>query len=51
VITLPIAERVDSSASGNLWVYLSSAVRADACRIRACMVLMSALPAINTDAK
>jgi len=49
-MTAPIAERVDSSASGHKWLYVSSVVRADTCRIRAWTVLMSAREKISSDA-
>ena len=50
-MTAPIAERVDSSASGHKWLYVSSVVRADARRIRAWTVLMSAPEKISSDAR
>jgi hypothetical protein len=46
-MTAPTAERVDSSASGHRWLYVSNVVRAVACLIRACTVLMSAPDAIS----
>lgn len=50
VMTAPTAVRVDSSASGHKWPYVSSVVRALACRMRPCTVFMSAPEAMSSDA-